>query len=747
MQIEAWFALELTPPVVLPEAHMSDLETPPKGWWWNPDVSATELDQMLATNKGRLISLSVRQTNPQRLAAVWIAKGADDADAGWSHDIDAATLQQTLANKKARIACLAPFVSGGKVRFAAAWLPSAGVNAIASWWNPDVDPSDLGDMLANNKGRLTVLTSYVIGTKRHHAAVWVDNTGPHAQAWWWNPSVDEAQLKSMLNNNKGRITCLDPFIEAGQLRFGAAWVENTAVHAKNWYWFHGLGADVLGFKTDLFCDYPVELKTYTVGNAVHLSCVMYGYPQQAPDAANLLGISAHAELASNGVDMAPLPQNNHLSVTLKNIAASPVKITGGNVETNESGGFVDQNESVYGAGRLFGAAPITLAPGQSKSFGPQTFKSGAGAANFVLDIQAENGTQKEHAHVVVPILKSGSSAPPALSAPHPVYIGLWQSPAEIFPLWTTKEELWMSIAGQIVNTSGSTVRLAGWHVTLEIDGAVVVDKDLELKFWDRDHVNNAPIGADGAAYLPNVLNFFAHGFTVPNISKAFKTGKLTVTANYKIGNACGTAVHQSGVRFFTPVNVVSPVKGLATNRFWNFGSGPNHDGYDVHEWPQERYAYDILVLDDTGSSHEKTDRVSMATNCNFYAYGQPVFAVKGGTVDGADDTQLENFGHTPNPNAELNNFVLIKHDDGTYAGYYHLRTGKNKVKKGDPVTAGEQIGEIGNAGGSSEPHLHFGYTTTDPTGRGSITPTIFTDLKTKANAAVTAVPASGQYIA
>lgn len=129
------------------------------------------------------------------------------------------------------------------------------------------------------------------------------------------------------------------------------------------------------------------------------------------------------------------------------------------------------------------------------------------------------------------------------------------------------------------------------------------------------------------------------------------------------------------------------------------------------------------------------------------AYGHPVFAVRGGIVDGADDTQPQNSGNKPMPVGKPNNFVLIKHDDGTYAGYYHLRTGKNKVVPGQMVAAGVQIGEIGNAGGSSEPHLHFGYTTVDPTGHGTITPAIFSGLKTKANAAVTAVPATGQYIA
>ncbi len=63
------------------------------------------------------------------------------------------------------------------------------------------------------------------------------------------------------------------------------------------------------------------------------------------------------------------------------------------------------------------------------------------------------------------------------------------------------------------------------------------------------------------------------------------------------------------------------------------------------------------------------------------------------------------------------------------------------------MSVGQQIAEIGNAGGSSEPHVHFAYTVPNSVGRGSVVPTIFTDLKTKTNQAVTAVPASGQYVA
>ncbi|MDY7091012.1 MAG: M23 family metallopeptidase [Actinomycetota bacterium] len=54
----------------------------------------------------------------------------------------------------------------------------------------------------------------------------------------------------------------------------------------------------------------------------------------------------------------------------------------------------------------------------------------------------------------------------------------------------------------------------------------------------------------------------------------------------------------------------------------------------------------------------------------------------------------------------LGNHVIVEHDDGTFAAYAHLRRGSARVRAGDRVTAGQQLGEVGNTGNTSEPHLH-----------------------------------------
>ncbi len=55
----------------------------------------------------------------------------------------------------------------------------------------------------------------------------------------------------------------------------------------------------------------------------------------------------------------------------------------------------------------------------------------------------------------------------------------------------------------------------------------------------------------------------------------------------------------------------------------------------------------------------------------------------------------------------FNNYVLIRHEDGTLGHYCHLQKGGILVKVGQTVSPGDVIAHSGNTGFSSGPHLHF----------------------------------------
>ena len=85
--------------------------------------------------------------------------------------------------------------------------------------------------------------------------------------------------------------------------------------------------------------------------------------------------------------------------------------------------------------------------------------------------------------------------------------------------------------------------------------------------------------------------------------------------------------------------------------------------------------------------------------------GTIVCAARDGRVVGVrDDSTVSGTDPKFKP---LGNYVMIKHADGTFADYHHLKPGGAMVNIGDEVTTGQPIGLSGQTGFASKPHLHF----------------------------------------
>jgi murein DD-endopeptidase MepM/ murein hydrolase activator NlpD len=83
----------------------------------------------------------------------------------------------------------------------------------------------------------------------------------------------------------------------------------------------------------------------------------------------------------------------------------------------------------------------------------------------------------------------------------------------------------------------------------------------------------------------------------------------------------------------------------------------------------------------------------------------PVLAAADGIVTAVKDDS--NIGG-PDPSYWMyTNFITIMHSNGEYTRYDHLAYHSSKVKPGQYVSAGEEIGKVGMTGYTYVPHLHF----------------------------------------
>ncbi len=163
--------------------------------------------------------------------------------------------------------------------------------------------------------------------------------------------------------------------------------------------------------------------------------------------------------------------------------------------------------------------------------------------------------------------------------------------------------------------------------------------------------------------------------------------------------------------FFQPHAPPLPVpeKHLTTLRAPFHGAWLTFWGGDTREQnahlghPNQAGAFDFLGAGPDG----KTRRGEGLANEDYYAFGRELLAPADGVVTDAVDGVRDNVPGSMNQYSALGNYVVVKHRDLEYSVLAHLKQGSVRVKAGDAVKSGQVLGQCGNSGNSSEPHLHY----------------------------------------
>jgi murein DD-endopeptidase MepM/ murein hydrolase activator NlpD len=154
------------------------------------------------------------------------------------------------------------------------------------------------------------------------------------------------------------------------------------------------------------------------------------------------------------------------------------------------------------------------------------------------------------------------------------------------------------------------------------------------------------------------------------------------------------AVAQDAIALQLPLDCV-PGISCAIQNYVDHDAGPGMRDYACGE-----ATYD---------GHEGTDfRLATATALNA---GVAVRAAARGHVlaarDGMPDDGMRQPGDPGTKGRECGNGVLVDDGGGWETQYCHLQLGSVRVRKGDMVLAGQQLGLVGLSGRTDFPHLHL----------------------------------------
>lgn len=166
----------------------------------------------------------------------------------------------------------------------------------------------------------------------------------------------------------------------------------------------------------------------------------------------------------------------------------------------------------------------------------------------------------------------------------------------------------------------------------------------------------------------------------------------------------------------------------SAQRFWHtmrvtwapgvLGATPADVTYRYPLQPRGDYA----IVQGPGGSYSHTGRSYHAVDIAAPP-GTPIYAARAGTV--IDIKEDSDQGGPDESFADLANYIIVLHDDGTTGEYYHLQQDGVDVVRGQQVAAGEPLGRSGNTGFSSLPHLHFAVHRVLPDGRSMSVPFVF----------------------
>lgn len=190
-------------------------------WWFGYDEAGVK--GKIKELGGRIVDLEPYTVNGKRRFAFLLVRNSGEAKKGWwwNYDLTPSQVTDGINQHKIRLIDLDTYVVNGDRRYSYVGIRNKGVDAKAWWWFHNVSPAFVKARLKEHKARLIDVERPAAGKL---TVVMQRNNGKY---WWWAYGLDQGGLAEAYSTHAVRITDIESYLSNGKRRYAFVGIDNA----------------------------------------------------------------------------------------------------------------------------------------------------------------------------------------------------------------------------------------------------------------------------------------------------------------------------------------------------------------------------------------------------------------------------------------------------------------------------------------------------------------------------------------
>lgn len=236
----------------------------PTGWWWLTGVTAEQISQK--TDEGfRIIDLEIESASPLRFSTAMVKnEGVHRKSWWWYYGLTSDQVKEKIQQHNARLIDLEVYYVNNSPRYALVMVSNTGTERKSWWYYSRLTFEELQQKLAEKRGRLLDLDTYIRGSNRFFSAVMVPNTGDEAKSWWYYTNMSAEEVSDKLRQHQARLTDVEVRSNSnGNITFS---VVMERLSGETWWWYYGKTMSEVSELTNQHGARIIDIEPYTNQN-------------------------------------------------------------------------------------------------------------------------------------------------------------------------------------------------------------------------------------------------------------------------------------------------------------------------------------------------------------------------------------------------------------------------------------------------------------------------------------------------